>query len=155
MEDSGTKWGDFMFMGEYHHTIDDKGRLIVPSKIRNELGNDFIVTRGLDKCLSIYSNSEWSKVIDKYKELPDTKDARKFKRFLLSGATQNNFDKQGRVNISIPLTTYAELEKDCVIIGVDDHLEVWNKNNWDNFIKENEDDLSDIADKLFSNDFNA
>ena len=141
-----------MFMGEYHHTIDDKGRLIVPAKIRNELGNDFIITRGLDKCLSIYSNNEWSKVIDKYKELPDTKDARKFKRFLLSGATQNNFDKQGRVNISMPLTNYAELIKDCVIIGVDDHLEVWSEINWTNFIKENEDDLSDIADKLFTSD---
>lgn len=155
MEDSGTKWGDFMFMGEYHHTIDDKGRLIVPAKIRYELGSNFIVTRGLDKCLAIYPSTEWSKVIDKYKQLPDTKDARKFKRFLLSGATANDFDKQGRVNISIPLIDYAELERDCIIIGVDDHLEVWSKNNWESFIKENEDDLSDIADKLFSNDFNA
>ena len=155
MEDSGTKWGDFMFMGEYHHTIDDKGRLIVPAKIRYELGSNFIVTRGLDKCLAIYPSTEWSKVIDKYKQLPDTKDARKFKRFLLSGATANEFDKQGRVNISIPLIDYAELERDCIIIGVDDHLEVWSKNNWESFIKENEDDLSDIADKLFSNDFNA
>jgi len=142
-------------MGEYHHTIDDKGRLIVPAKIRYELGSNFIVTRGLDKCLAIYPSTEWSKVIDKYKQLPDTKDARKFKRFLLSGATANDFDKQGRVNISIPLIDYAELERDCIIIGVDDHLEVWSKNNWESFIKENEDDLSDIADKLFSNDFNA
>ena len=144
-----------MFMGEYHHTIDDKGRLTIPAKIRYELGSNFIVTRGLDKCLAIYPSIEWSKVINKYKELPDTKDARKFKRFLLSGANQNDFDKQGRVNISIPLIEYAELEKDCIIIGVDDHLEVWSKNNWDTFIKENEDDLSDIADKLFSTDFNA
>lgn len=144
-----------MFMGEYHHTIDDKGRLIVPAKIRYELGSNFIVTRGLDKCLAIYPSTEWSKVIDKYKALPDTKDARKFKRFLLSGANQSDFDKQGRVNISIPLMNYAELERDCIIIGVDDHLEVWSKNNWESFIKENEDDLSDIADKLFTNDFNA
>ena len=155
MEDSGAKWGDYMFMGEYHHTIDDKGRLTIPAKIRYELGSNFIITRGLDKCLAIYPSIEWSKVIDKYKELPDTKDARKFKRFLLSGANQNDFDKQGRVNISIPLINYAELEKDCIIIGVDDHLEVWSKNNWESFIKENEDDLSDIADKLFTNDFNA
>ncbi len=155
MEIGGAKWGDFMFMGEYHHTIDDKGRLIVPSKIRYELGSSFIITRGLDKCLAIYSNNEWSKVINKYKELPDTKDARKFKRFLLSGATSNDFDKQGRVNISQPLINYAELEKDCIIIGVDNHLEVWSKDNWDKFIMENEDDLSDIADKLFTSDFNA
>ena len=144
-----------MFMGEYHHTIDDKGRLTIPAKIRYELGSNFIVTRGLDKCLAIYPSIEWSKVIDKYKQLPDTKDARKFKRFLLSGANQNDFDKQGRVNIAIPLIDYAELERDCIIIGVDNHLEVWSKNNWDAFIKENEDDLSDIADKLFTNDFNA
>lgn len=147
--------GDFMFMGEYHHTIDDKGRLTIPAKIRYELGANFVVTRGLDNCLFIYPSDEWSKVIDKYKELPNTKDARKFMRFFLSGATVSDFDKQGRVNISSPLINYASLEKDCVIIGVNDHLEVWSKNNWDNFILENEDDLSDIADKLFMGDFNA
>lgn len=144
-----------MFMGEYHHTIDDKGRLTIPAKIRYELGANFVVTRGLDNCLFIYPSNEWSKVIDKYKELPNTKDARKFMRFFLSGATVSDFDKQGRVNIASPLINYASLEKDCVIIGVNDHLEVWSKNNWDNFILENEDDLSDIADKLFSSDFYA
>ncbi|MBE6159882.1 MAG: division/cell wall cluster transcriptional repressor MraZ [Lactobacillales bacterium] len=144
-----------MFMGEYHHTIDDKGRLTIPAKIRYELGANFVVTRGLDNCLFIYPSSEWSKVIDKYKELPNTKDARKFMRFFLSGATVSDFDKQGRVNIASPLINYASLEKDCVIIGVNDHLEVWSKTNWDNFILENEDDLSDIADKLFSSDFYA
>jgi len=142
-------------MGEYHHTIDDKGRLTIPAKIRYELGANFVVTRGLDNCLFIYPSSEWSKVIDKYKELPNTKDARKFMRFFLSGATVSDFDKQGRVNIASPLINYASLEKDCVIIGVNDHLEVWSKTNWDNFILENEDDLSDIADKLFSSDFYA
>ena len=76
-------------------------------------------------------------------------------RFFLSGATVSDFDKQGRVNIAAPLINYASLEKDCVIIGVNDHLEVWSKNNWDTFIEENEDDLSDIADKLFQSDFNA
>ncbi len=151
----GKKWGDFMFMGEYHHTIDDKGRLTIPAKIRYELGSNFVVTRGLDNCLFIYPNNEWAKVIDKYKELPNTKDARKFMRFFLSGATLSDFDKQGRVNISMPLIDYAALEKDCVIIGVNDHLEVWSKTNWDKFINDNEDDLSDIADKLFSSDFYA
>ena len=144
-----------MFMGEYHQKIDDKGRLTIPSKIRYELGETFIVTRGLDNCLFIYPSNEWSKVIDKYKELHNTKDARKFMRFFLSGATVSDFDKQGRVNIATPLINYASLEKDCVIIGVNDHLEVWSKNNWDTFIEENEADLSDIADKLFQSDFNA
>ena len=155
MEYSGKKWGDFMFMGEYHHTIDEKGRLTIPAKIRYELGSNFIVTRGLDNCLFIYPNNEWSKVIDKYKELPNTKDARKFMRFFLSGATVSDFDKQGRVNISMPLISYAALEKDCVIIGVNDHLEVWSKDNWNKFILDNEDDLSDIADKLFASDIYA
>ena len=132
-----------------------QGRLTIPAKIRYELGANFVVTRGLDNCLFIYPSNEWSKVIDKYKELPNTKDARKFMRFFLSGATVSDFDKQGRVNIATPLINYASLEKDCVIIGVNDHLEVWSKTNWDNFILENEDDLSDIADKLFSGDFYA
>lgn len=140
-------------MGEYHHTIDEKGRLTIPSKIRYELGSNFVVTRGIDNCLSIYPNDEWNKVIEKYKELPNTKDARKFMRFFLSGASQSDFDKQGRVNIASPLIKYASLEKDCVIIGVNDHLEVWSKANWDKFIEENESDLSDIADKLFSSEF--
>lgn len=142
--------GDFMFMGEYHHSIDDKGRLTIPSKIRYELGSNFIVTRGLDGCLFIYPNVEWKKVIEKYKELPNTKDARNFMRFFLSGATENDFDKQGRINISQPLIKYANLLKDCIIIGVNDHLEIWSKENWENFMEENEDNLSDIADKLFS-----
>lgn len=143
-----------MLMGEYHHSIDDKGRLIIPSKLRDELGNNFIVTRGLDNCLFVYSKEEWSNVINKYKELPNTKDARNFMRFFLSGATQVDFDKQGRINISQPLVKYASLEKDCVIIGVSERLEIWSKENWEKFINDNEDDLSDIADKLFSPNLN-
>ena len=92
-----------MFMGEYHQKIDDKGRLTIPSKLRYELGESFIVTRGLDNCLFIYPKEEWNQVISKYKELPNTKDARNFMRFFLSGATEVNFDKQGRINIPMPL----------------------------------------------------
>ena len=154
MDDSGNKWGDNMLMGEYHHSIDDKGRIIIPSKLRDELGSTFIVTRGLDNCLFVYSLNEWNSVISKYRELPNTKDARNFTRFFLSGATQVEFDKQGRINISSPLIKYANLIKDCVIIGVSERLEIWSKENWDNFIETNEDDLSDIADKLFSTNLN-
>lgn len=139
-----------MFMGEYHHTIDDKGRLTIPAKIRTELGDSFVVTRGLDGCLFIYPTSEWNNIISKYKELPNTKDARNFMRFFLSGATNSEFDKQGRINISQPLIKYADLKKDCIIIGVNDRLEVWDSNRWNEFIETNEDNLSDIADKLFS-----
>ena len=103
-------------MGEYHHTIDEKGRLIIPSKIREELKDEFIVTRGIDNCLFIYRTEDFKELIRKYKELPNTKDARNFMRFFLSGATVCEFDKQGRINIQTPLLNYAKLNKDCVII---------------------------------------
>ncbi|HHW68769.1 MAG TPA: division/cell wall cluster transcriptional repressor MraZ [Tenericutes bacterium] len=143
-----------MFMGEYHHTIDDKGRLTIPSKLRYDLGESFIVTRGLDGCLFVYPKDEWKNIVNKYKELPNTKDARNFMRFFLSGAIECEFDKQGRINITLPLTTYADLTKECIIIGVNDRLEIWSKERWESFIFENEDNLSDIADKLFSTNFN-
>ena len=136
-------------MGEYHYNIDEKGRLTIPSKLRIELKETCIITRGLDKCLFIYSQEEWTNIIKKYRELPNTKDARNFMRFFLSGASECEFDKQGRAKISGPLMDYAELKKDCVIIGVNDHLEVWSKELWDNFMTNNLDDLSDIADNLF------
>lgn len=139
-----------MFMGQYNHTIDSKGRIIVPSKVRDQLGEGFIVTRGLDGCLFIYPALEWQNIIQKYKELPDTKNRRHFMRIFLSGATTCEYDKQGRINIPGPLVDYAKLEKDCIIIGVDERLEVWSKERWENFINQNEENLSDIADDLFA-----
>lgn len=144
-----------MLMGEYHHSIDDKGRLTIPSKVRDELGTNFIVTRGLDGCLYIYSESEWQNVIAKYKELPNIKDARNFMRFFLSGAINGEFDKQGRVKLSLPLIKYAKLKKECVIIGVNDHLEVWDKESWDTLLEANVDDFTEIADKLFDTRLNV
>lgn len=141
-------------MGEYHHNIDDKGRLIIPSKFRCELGEKFIVTRGLDKCLFVYSNAEWEKIISKLKTLPFTnKDARNFTRFFLSGATICEFDNQGRINITSPLVHYAGLNKECVIIGANDRLEIWSEDNWNNFFESNEDNLSEIAENLFKADY--
>ena len=136
-------------MGEYHYSLDEKGRLTIPSKIRYDLKENFIITRGLDKCLFIYPQDEWDNIISKYRQLPNTKDARNFMRFFLSGASVCEFDKQGRIKITQPLLDYAGLEKDCVIIGVNDHLEIWNKEIWDSFMDEKLDDLSDIADNLF------
>ena len=137
-------------MGEYHHNIDEKGRLIIPSKFRNDLGEKFVITRGLDKCLFVYSEEEWNKLIAKLKTLPFTnKDARNFTRFFLSGATANEFDRQGRINISSSLVNYANLTKEGVIIGANDRLEIWSEELWDNFIESNEDNLSDIAENLF------
>lgn len=143
------KSGEIMFLGEYHHSIDDKGRIIVPSKLRVNLGENFIVTRGLDGCLFIYPKIEWDKIIKKYNDLPDNKNKRQFLRIFLSGATICEYDKQGRINIPEPLVTYANLVKDCIIIGVVDRLEVWSKERWEEFIKKNEENLSDIADTLF------
>lgn len=140
-----------MFMGEYHHSIDEKGRIIIPSKFRYDLGESFIVTRGLDGCLFIYPKNEWENIVNKYKELPNVKDARNFMRFFLSGAVNAEFDKQGRINISTPLVSYAGLKKDCVIIGVNERLEIWSKERWEEFMTQNEENFSDMADNLFSN----
>lgn len=139
-----------MFMGQYSHTIDDKGRIIVPAKVRDNLGYGFIVTRGLDGCLFIYPKEEWQNIITKYKNLPDTRNRRHFMRIFLSGATVCEYDKQGRINIPQSLVEYAGLQKDCIIIGVDERLEIWSKERWESFIDKNEENLSDIADDLFA-----
>ncbi len=151
MVDNGEKWGIFMLMGEYHHTIDDKGRIFVPAKFRPELGEQFVVTRGLESCLFVYSMNEWNKIVSKLNTLPFTKQSvRNFSRFFLSGATIVELDKQGRINITSPLTTYASLEKECIIIGVGERLEIWNEKAWNEFLDQNIDDMSRIAEDLFS-----
>src|SRR5690554_8223474 len=123
-----------MFMGEFHHTIDDKGRMIIPAKFRDELGTTFVVTRGMDKCLFVYPETEWKQLEEKLKVLPFTKkDARAFTRFFFSGATECELDKQGRVNISAPLRQFAQLEKECVVIGVSNRVEVWSKSTWEEY----------------------
>lgn len=152
--ESGEKWGINMFMGEFHHSIDDKGRLILPAKFREELGDSFIITRGLEDCLFIYSMNEWQKITCKLNNLPFTKkDARSFMRFFLSGATATEFDKQGRINITSPLISYADLKKECVIIGVGDRIEVWSSEKWSNFYDINKEKMTDIAETLFDSDW--
>ncbi len=142
-----------MLMGEYHHNIDDKGRLIIPSKFRVELGDKFIVTRGLEKCLFVYSLEEWNKIVKRLKALPFTsKDARNFSRFFLSGAAECEFDKQGRINITSPLVSYANLTTKCVIVGVNDRLEIWAEELWNNFFDENSDNLAEMAEHLFESE---
>lgn len=138
-----------MFMGEYHHNIDDKNRLIIPSKFREELGNEFVITRGLDGCLFVYSMDEWNKVMNKLKTLPFTKkDARTFMRFMLSAASICEFDKQGRINLVNSLINYAEIKKECVIIGVNDRLEIWAVEKFNELLS-NSEELSLIAENLF------
>ena len=143
-----------MLIGEFHHNIDDKNRLIIPAKFRDEIGDKFVLTRGLDGCLFIYSLSNWEKIVDKLKNLPFTKkDARTFMRFFLSGATICEFDKQGRININTSLIAYAKIKKECAIIGVNDRLEIWALEDFNNLMDDNKDNLSDIAENLFSMDF--
>ncbi len=140
-----------MFIGEYHHSIDDKGRLIIPSKFRNELGEKFILTRGIENCLFAYSETNWTKIINKLETLPFTKkDARAFIRFFLSGATIAEFDKQGRINITSPLISYANINKECVIIGAGDKIEIWSEESWNDFFTSAKDKMSDIAENLFN-----
>ncbi len=142
-----------MFMGEYHHNIDDKSRLVLPSKFRSLLGEKFVVVRGFEKCLYVYSIAEWEKLENKLKTLPFTKkDARIFTRSFFSGATECEFDTQGRTCLTSPHVSYAGLTKECVIIGANDRIEIWDKVAWDNFINENQDKLSDIAENLFLGD---
>ena len=140
-------------MGEYHHSLDDKKRLIIPSKLREDLGDYVIVTRGLEDCLFIYSQSAWNDIVNKLKTLPFTKkDARSFTRLFLSGATVCEFDKQGRITLKEPHTNYSSLIKDCVIVGVNDRLEIWSKANWDNYFSNNKESMADVADHLFEVD---
>ena len=140
-----------MFIGEYHHTIDEKGRIIIPAKFRGELGTNFIVTRGIENCLFVYSLENWAKITTKLNALPFTKkDARTFNRFFMSGATSVELDKQGRVNVTAPLIDYANIVKDCVIIGTGDRLEIWAQEAWNDFFNSTKDSMSDIAENLFS-----
>ena len=139
-----------MLQGEYRHNLDEKGRIIIPSKIRNEMGGNIVITRGLDGCLFGYPKETWKKLMEKLNSLPFTKkDARAFTRFMASGAITLDFDKQGRVNIPNYLSDYASLGKDVVIIGVSNRIEIWSDKAWDNFIDTNIDSLSDIAENLF------
>ncbi len=140
-----------MFMGEFHHNIDEKGRLIIPSKFRNDLGKKFIITRGIEKCIFVYSLDEWNNMVNELKELPFTrKNARTFMRMLMSGATECELDNNGRINIPSPLVNYASIDKECVVIGVGDRLEIWSNEGFDNFFNENIDNFDEIAETLFN-----
>ena len=142
-----------MFMGEYHHNVDTKGRLIVPAKFRDNLGESFVLTRGLDRCLFGYPLDEWKIIEEKLKNLPLTKkDARAFTRFFFSGATECEIDKQGRINIATPLTNYAGLEKECVVLGVSNRIEIWNKEIWEEYFNESADSFADIAENMIGLD---
>lgn len=138
-----------MLLGEFKHSLDSKGRIIVPAKFRENLGESFIVTRGLDGCLFGYPMEEWEKLEEKLRQLPLAKrDARKFTRFFYSAATECTIDKQGRVNLPKTLIDFAKLEKSCYLVGVSDRFEIWSEDNWDSFTDEAEESFEDLAEDL-------
>lgn len=144
-----------MFLGEYQHSIDDKGRIIIPAKFRDALGPDFIVTRGLDHCLFVYPRAEWSQLEQRMKSLPSmAANARAFTRLLFAGACECEWDKQGRVNVPAHLRDYARLEKDCVVIGVSTRVEIWDKATWEQYSMQSQESFHEIAEKLVDFDFN-
>lgn len=141
-------------MGEYQHSVDAKGRLIIPSKFREGVGSSFVITRGLDNCIFGYPMDEWRKLEEKLKQLPMTKkDARAFARFFFSGATEVELDKQGRINIPANLASYAKLEKECVVLGVSSKIEIWAKDLWEDYFNEAEESFNEIAENLIGFDF--
>ena len=136
-----------MFMGEYNHTVDAKGRLIVPSKFREQLGDEFVVTKGFDSCLFVYDNTEWTEMEMKLTALPVTNaSARKLNRFFLASATTCEVDKQGRILIPSVLREYAGIEKDAVLVGMGSHLEIWSKDRW--LGANSFDDIEEIAESM-------
>lgn len=141
-----------MFIGEYKHTIDSKGRIIMPSKFfREGLGDKFVVTKGLDECLFVYSLEEWSNLENKLKNLPlANKDARAFVRFFFSGATECEADKQGRVLIPANLREFANLDKELIITGVSTRIEIWSKEKWEAYNNDSGMDADSIAEKMSS-----
>lgn len=144
-----------MFMGEFHHSVDDKGRMIIPAKFREALGSNFIMTRGLDHCLFVYPREEWNVLEQKLKTLPLMKaDARAFTRFFFSGATECELDKQGRVNIPANLKEHASIQSNAVVIGVSSRVEIWSKENWEQYNQQSEQSFNEIAEKLVDFDFN-
>jgi MraZ protein len=138
-----------MFMGEFQHSLDNKGRLIFPAKFREELGESFIATKGLDNCLFVYGPEEWAILENKLKQLPMTKpEARAFVRFFFAGAAELAWDKQGRVLLPNNLREYAHLDKDVVVIGVATRIEIWSKEAWNAYNEKVSPAVTQIAETL-------
>lgn len=138
-----------MFIGEFNHTIDDKGRLSIPAKFRARLASGCVVTRGLDKCLWVYPKDEWEKIAEKLANLPITqRDARSFARLMLAGAMDVTIDRSGRVNIPEYLIDYANIEKKATVCGLYNRIEIWPEESWDKFKRGMEENSDEIAENL-------
>ena len=138
-----------MLIGEYEHNVDVKGRLIMPAKLKEDIGEKFVITKGLDGCLFVYSQAEWKNFEEKLRTFPLTnKDARALMRFFLAGAAECEIDKQGRFLISSNLREFAELDKEVVIIGVLTKIEIWSKEKWLKYSENENMDADEIAEKM-------
>lgn len=153
--DSGIMWVVFpqrvikMFIGEFNHTVDAKGRINIPAKFREQLNDAFFVTKGLDDCLFVFPEEEWRVFEEKLKSLPVTnKQARAFTRMFFAGATECSFDKQGRVTVPSTLREYAHLEKDVIVIGVGTRVEVWSKETWESYSDPENISYDEIAEQM-------
>lgn len=136
-------------MGEFAHNIDRKGRLTMPAKFREDLGERVVVNRGLDGCLYVYTMSQWETVYEKLSKLPSAnKDARAFQRLMLSKASECELDSMGRINIPASLVALAGLEKECLIVGVANHLEIWAKDKWEKMEEEQAENFEEAAENL-------
>lgn len=139
-----------LFMGEYNCKIDSKGRITFPAKLREQLeGQNFVITRGLDKCIDLFPMDKWNEKMKKLENIKTTDiKQRTYVRFLLSAATELDFDAQGRINIPQSLKTYSELEKEVVVIGQNGRMEIWSKSRWDSFMSDSLKNIADIAQEL-------
>jgi len=138
-----------MFIGEYNHSVDTKGRMNVPAKFREDLGERFYITKGLDNCLFMFPETEWRVFEEKLKALPLTnRNARAFVRLFFAGATECTLDKQGRVNIPQSLRDHGQIEKDVIVIGVGTRVELWSESNWNEYNDPDNISYDDIAEQM-------
>jgi len=141
-----------MFIGSYFHNLDSKGRIIIPAKFRDELSDSFILTKGFDGCLTVYSNKQWERLFEEVNKLPTTKKAaREYVRMLAGNASECELDNQGRIQIPSFLAAPAHIVKECAIIGVNDHIEIWDKDCWDKYYQDANENFEEVAENL--NDF--
>lgn len=142
--------GDYMFIGTFNHTFDSKGRVIIPAKLREELGETFYIGRGLDTCINVYPISAWNELVAKLNKLSSFgKRERQFRRKILSSYSESNFDKQGRILIPSVLREYCDLKDEVIIFGAGKYIEIWEKSVWIDFDNSSDADVSDMAEELF------
>ena len=138
-----------MFIGEFHHTLDDKGRLAIPATFRADLAAGAVVTRGLDRSLFLYPKKEWVEIASKLASLPlGQADTRAFARLMLAGAREVEIDRSGRITLPDVLRSYANMSRDIVVTGLFDRLELWDKASWQEYATKTEKDSNEIAERL-------